>query len=78
MDLTDSKFNRIFLKNLFIEILNEKATYPEKTLSQMCEILADAYITEFDSGETPTKILSHHKSVEKWLMKKVQSFAHDN
>lgn len=73
MDLNEPKFNQMFLKNFFKEILNEKEKYPEKTLEQMCEILADAFISEFGSDGTLQSIISRHGNVEDWLMKKIES-----
>ena len=74
IDLDNEKFNRIFLKNLFIEILKEKE-YPGNVLAKMCEILAEIYISEFGANKSPSSIISQYGSIENWLMKKVESLA---
>jgi len=73
LDSNSTKFNEMFMKNIFIEILKEKEeTFPENTLAQMCEILAKAYLSEFEDGTRPMTITRHLGGVEKWLMKRIE------
>lgn len=72
-DLDNTKFNEIFLKNLFVEILKEKEMYPEKTLAMMCDILAKTYLSEFEGGTNPLTITRHLGGVEEWLMNKIKT-----
>ncbi len=73
-DISESEFNRIFLKNLFREILKEKKIRTENLLDEMAGILADLFLREFNSGNLPVKILKEHKDIQKWLEDKIKNF----
>ena len=73
MDLNESKFNQVFLKNLFKEILNEKGKHPEKVVNYMAESLSELFEKEFGSGNYPYKILSEHKNIQDWIDKKIDN-----
>lgn len=78
MNFNEEKFNQIFLKNLFKEILKEKGAYPITTLDVMCQILASAYLDEFDSDETHQTLIKKYASIEKWLIQKIEVLDFDN
>ena len=75
MELNESKFNQMFLKNMFKEVLNEKGNYSEIAVNDMAENLAKIFETEFGSGNYPYKILSEHKNVESWMNEKIQNIS---
>ena len=75
VNINENEFNRILLKNLFRVILqSKKGTYPVDDLENMTRILADLFLKEFDSGNTPQRIFREHENVEEWLDEKIESF----
>ncbi|MGI0022196.1 MAG: hypothetical protein ACRD9Q_04960 [Nitrososphaeraceae archaeon] len=73
-NVSESEFNRIFLKNFFREILRAKETYPIDLLDKMVGILADLFLREFGAGNLPSKILKEQKNIEDWLEDKIENF----
>jgi len=72
--ITENEFNRIFLKNFFKEVLQEKGNYPVDKLDEMTGILADLFMKEFGSGNTPDQLIKNHKNIQEWLKVKIENF----
>jgi len=73
--VSENEFNKIFLKNFFKEaILAKKGPHPVDVLDDMGGILADIFLKEFGSENTPSKILAEHEDIEEWLYDKIENF----
>ena len=71
-----SDFQKLFLKNYFKQVLQEKEQFNDEYLEDVCKLLADLHVKEF--GVTyPYAIIEEYKSVENWLRKKISDMKYD-
>jgi len=69
--LDDAKFTKLFLINFFKRVLKEKEAWPAGKLDEFSKNLADLFIKEFGTGNSPENILGG-KNIEQWLNEKIE------
>lgn len=75
MNITETEFIELFLKNLFKEfIVDTQGSFAVDELDKMSAIITQIFIREFGTGKTPTQIIQEHEDIEEWLDEQIENF----